>query len=621
MEVINTNIMSLTAQNNLTKSQSSLATAMDQLSSGLRITSAASDAAGMAIATGFTTQINGLNQAIQNANNGLSLAQTAGSALSSITANLQRIRQLAVESTNATNSSANRQQINQEVQQRLAEITRVASQTTFNGQHVLNGTFGQAAFQVGANVGQTITVNMSQGAKATQMGSIVTVNGGSAAVSVGGSALTAGQLTLALSNGTTAAVAGSANFVGSDVYHGAGSAYAISGAINGANLQGVTSIASDNQTFGVAAVTASGTSAANYALKINGVSVLSQSVASPTTGQVLASTQDILNAVNSASGQTGVTAALNSSGKLVLSSADGGNINITQTSNGTTAITGVLTTAAVTATPATFTSTLVPFQQSGATPGTYAFTVDGTTVTMTSPLTAAGTLTVAQTVTAINSALTAATGLGTIKASAGTTTNTIVFSDSTGTQVVLAGGTLDGTNLTAGSLSIGSSSNGVVGSGSAIATQTYQGQVTLYSQQALTMTGTSAGVLSNLGFQGSGATTATINAALNTGITLANQNVDTVVASNQTILSVDSALATINSLQATLGAVQNRFSSTIGNQTTVVQNLTQARSRIQDANFASATAALSRAQVLQQAGISILAQANQMPQLALKLLR
>ncbi len=329
MEVINTNIMSLTAQNNLTKSQSSLATAMDQLSSGLRITSAASDAAGMAIATGFTTQINGLNQAIQNANNGLSLAQTAGSALSSITANLQRIRQLAVESANATNSSANRQQINQEVQQRLAEITRVASQTTFNGQHVLNGTFGQAAFQVGANVGQTITVNMTQGAKATQMGSIVTVNGGSAAASVGGTALTAGQLTLALSNGTTAAVSGSANFVGSDVYHGAGSAYAISGAINGANLQGVTSIASDNQTFGVTAVTAATTTtAASYSLSINGVSVLSQSVASPTANQVLASTQDILNAVNSASGQTGVTAALSSSGNLVLSSADGGNINV-----------------------------------------------------------------------------------------------------------------------------------------------------------------------------------------------------------------------------------------------------------------------------------------------------
>ncbi len=619
MEVINTNIMSLTAQNNLTKSQSSLATAMDQLSSGLRITSAASDAAGMAIATGFTTQINGLNQAIQNANNGLSLAQTAGSALSSITANLQRIRQLAVESANATNSSSNRQQINQEVQQRLAEITRVASQTTFNGQHILNGTFGQAAFQVGANVGQTITVNMTQGAKATQMGSIVTVNGGAAAASVGGSALTAGQLTLALSNGTTAAVSGSANFVGSDVYHGAGSAYAISGAINGANLQGVTSIASDNQTFGVAAVTAAAVgTAASYALSINGISVLSQSVASPTALQSLATTQGILNAVNSASGQTGVTAALNSSGKLVLSSADGGNINITQTSNGTTAITGVLTTAAVTATPATFTSTLVPFQQSGTTPGTYGFTVDGTTVTMTSPLTAVGTLTVAQTVTAINSDLTTA-GLSTITASAGTTTNTIVFSDSTGTQVVLAGGTPDA-NLTAGSLTTGSSSNGVVGSGSAIATQTYQGQVTLYSQQALTMTGNATSVLSNLGFTSTTSTT-TINAALNSGVTLANQNVDTVASSNQTILSVDSALSTINSLQATLGAVQNRFSSTIGNQTTVVQNLTQARSRIQDANFASATANLSRAQVLQQAGISILAQANQMPQLALKLLR
>ncbi len=245
---------------------------------------------------------------------------------------------------------------------------------------------------------------------------------------------------------------------------------------------------------------------------------------------------------------------------------------------------------------------------------------------MTSPLTAAGTLTLTQAVTAINTGLSTA-GLSNITASTTTgtaTTGTITFTDSTGKQVALTAGTgVDGTNLTVGGLSTGSSTNGVVGaaSGAAIGTAAYQGQVTLYSQQALTLTGTTAGVLTNLGFQGSAATATTINAALNTGTTLANQNVDTVASSNQTILSVDSALATINSLQATLGAVQNRFSSTIGNQTTVVQNLTQARSRIQDANFASATANLSRAQVLQQAGISILAQANQMPQLALKLLR
>ena len=625
MEVINTNMSSLIVQNNLNASQSALQSSMTQLSSGLRINSAADDAAGLAIATGFTTQINGLNQAVQNANDGLSLSQTAGGALSGITDNLQRIRQLAVEAANASQSATNRQQINQEVQQRLAEITRVASQTNFNGQNVLDGTFGQAAFQVGANVGQTITVGLTQGVKATQIGSIATVNGGSSASSVGGSALNAGDLTISLANGASASIAASSNFAGADSYHQASSAFAIAGSINGANLQGVTATASDNQTFGIANVTAAANGAANYSLTINGVSVLSQSVASATSGQTLATTQQILNAVNAASSQTGVTAAINSSNQLVLSSADGGDINVSQSmsSGGSTAVTGGVTATASTAvatTAATFTSTLTPFVQTGATAGNYNFKVDGTSVTMTSPLTAAGTMTVAQTVTAINSGLSTA-GLTSITASAGTG-NQIIFTDSTGKQVTLAAGTGNDANFSAGGLSFGSSTNGVQGfaTGAAVGSNTYHGQVTVYSQQAMTLTGTTASVLSNLGFQAAGASTTTLNAAVNASVTLANQDVLSVADANQTILAVDAALNTVNTLQAQLGAVQNRFTSTISNSQNTVQNLTQARSRIQDADFAAATAAMSRAQVLQQAGIGVLAQANQMPQLALKLI-
>ena len=160
-QVINTNVLSLNAQRNLQTSGSQLATALQRLSSGLRINSAKDDAAGLAISNRFTTQINGLNIAARNANDGISLAQTAESALGELTNNLQRIRELAVQSANASNSSSDRAALDQEVQQRLAEIDRITTQTSFNGQKVLDGTFGTATFQVGANVGETISVGFA----------------------------------------------------------------------------------------------------------------------------------------------------------------------------------------------------------------------------------------------------------------------------------------------------------------------------------------------------------------------------------------------------------------------------------------------------------------------------
>src|SRR5216110_2606300 len=158
---INTNVQSLTAQHASSKVQNSLSTAMARLSSGLRINSAKDDAAGLAISDRFTTQIRGLNQAVRNASDGISLAQTTESALGELTNNLQRIREIAVQSANASNSASDRAALDQEVQQRLAEVERIATQTAFNGQKVLNGTFGSATFQVGANVGETITVGLS----------------------------------------------------------------------------------------------------------------------------------------------------------------------------------------------------------------------------------------------------------------------------------------------------------------------------------------------------------------------------------------------------------------------------------------------------------------------------
>ncbi|MEP7205421.1 MAG: flagellin [Casimicrobiaceae bacterium] len=197
--VINTNIVSLNAQRNLNTSQTSLATSLQRLSSGLRINSAKDDAAGLAIASRFTAQINGLNQAARNANDGISLAQTAEGALGEITNNLQRIRELAVQSRNATNSSSDRAAINTEAAQLKAEIDRVASTTAFNGVKLLDGSFTNAAFQVGANVGETITVSSIVNAQSAALGTsnVAQVTGAAASAFT---AITSGDLTI---NGTS----------------------------------------------------------------------------------------------------------------------------------------------------------------------------------------------------------------------------------------------------------------------------------------------------------------------------------------------------------------------------------------------------------------------------------
>ena len=158
---INTNVASLNAQRNLSRSQGMMNTALERLSTGLRINSAKDDAAGLAISERFTTQIRGLNQAVRNASDGISLAQTTESALGELTNNLQRIRELAVQSVNATNSASDRAALNAEVQERIAEVDRIAKQTNFNGVKVLDGSFGTATFQVGANVGETISVSLT----------------------------------------------------------------------------------------------------------------------------------------------------------------------------------------------------------------------------------------------------------------------------------------------------------------------------------------------------------------------------------------------------------------------------------------------------------------------------
>src|SRR5690606_1316181 len=181
---INTNVASLNAQNQLNKSQSLSNQALQRLSSGLRINSAKDDAAGLAISSRFDAQIRGLTVATRNANDGISLAQTAEGALDEITNNLQRIRELAVQSANATNSASDREALNQEVQQRIAEVNRIASQTSFNGLKVLDGTFGDQAFQVGANAGETISIK-GLDSRGSQLGATIAQTNGLSELKVG----------------------------------------------------------------------------------------------------------------------------------------------------------------------------------------------------------------------------------------------------------------------------------------------------------------------------------------------------------------------------------------------------------------------------------------------------
>jgi flagellin len=512
--VLDTNIASLNAQNNLTGSQALLNQSLERLSSGLRINSAADDAAGLAISQQFTTQINGTNQAVSNANDAVSEAQTTAGALNTIVNNLQSIRTLAVEAANGSNSSSDRTALNNQVQQQIAEISQIAQQTTFNGLNVLNGTSGTTVYQVGADVGDTIAVSLGQGVAANQIGQYSTLTGG---------AVTATQLTstasVVLSNSTGQVTVGpSANYAGANAtYQGGDSAYAKAAAVNAAGLQGLTATAAttvtDTAAFTQIVGATQGSSdntgfvATTYGLNINGTVIYAANNA--VTGTLTG--QDVVNQINKFTGSTGVTASLTTTGttgELVLSNTDGSNINAVQTIALGTAGSG------------------------GTTPGTGG---SGTGAT----------------------AAVASTGAGT----------------------------------------------------------TTRGEVTLTDADPVTITDNGAGGGSAaLGFTSGNATT------LGTA-SLANQDVLTVADANSTITSVDSALATVSAFQSQLGAIQNRFTSAVSNLTSTAQNLTQSRSTIQDADFAAETANLTQAQVLEQAGISVLAQANQQPQLILKLLQ
>jgi flagellin len=340
---INTNVMSLNAQRNLTTSASQLATSLQRLSSGLRINSAKDDAAGLAISERFTTQIRGLTQAARNANDGISLAQTTEGALSEVTNNLQRIRELAVQSANATNSTSDRAALDNEVQQRLAEVERIAQQTNFNGQKVLDGSFGTATFQVGANVGETIAINLSTSTRTSAIGKTADYVGastynsslavGQQGTGVSGAAIAANSLTLAV--GSAQAVSIAASVAGTATGQTNSSAYAKAAAINSSGVAGLSATADTTAEINFATVTGN-----SYTLAVNGTNIFSAQDFSSTnlTGSGLASQ------INANTSATGVSASF-ASGKLTLSASDGRNIAVTQTLGATATASEGLTTA------------------------------------------------------------------------------------------------------------------------------------------------------------------------------------------------------------------------------------------------------------------------------------
>ena len=321
---INTNVSNLTAQRSSDKVQLQLSTAMARLSSGLRINGAKDDSAGLAISERFTAQIRGLNQAGRNANDAISLAQTAEGALGSSGENLQRIRELAVQSANATNSASDRAALQGEAAQLIAEITRVGTQTEFNGIKLLDGSFSAQAFQVGANAGQTITVANITDGRATGLGShamtldgTVTGNTKAAAADLtGGNTITIeAALTLATANGgTTAAFGYAANATAADI------ATAINSNASGV---GVTATASNSATLG------SLVSAGTVTMTLNG-SAISAAVANPSD------LTELMAAINGASGATGITASFTTStskNDLTLTTSDGRDVSVLDFNN------------------------------------------------------------------------------------------------------------------------------------------------------------------------------------------------------------------------------------------------------------------------------------------------
>ena len=482
-QVINTNIMSLNSQRNLNSSQEALQTSLQRLSSGLRINSAKDDAAGLAISERFTSQIRGLDQAVRNANDGISLAQTAEGALAESGNILQRIRELAVQSANATNSASDRQALQSEVSQLVSELDRIASSTEFNGQKLLDGTFGTAIFQVGANANQTIQATT---------GNFRTSNFGNYRI------------------------------------EGAGPSTGAEARINGEMLTVTGSLGTET------------------------ISI------DPAT-----SARDVANAVAGKSNSTGVTAFALTEEKVTFDAA------------------GAYVTEMV---------------SDNAESTKVAFTISGTE----------GGDALSGAITAFND-VSSKTG---VTARISENGDGIILRNSTGNNIGLSEGAANTNSghLMVGDIALRSGAEAGENPDAELSAAVITGQVTFDSDKSFSVVG-------DVGETVELAAEASVLNAVN------NMDVSSVDAANLALATVDAALNTVSNQRAKFGAIQSRFGSTIANLATNSENLSAARSRIRDTDFAKETAELTRNQILQQAGTAMLAQANVAPQNVLTLLQ
>jgi len=546
-QVINTNSLSLLTQNNLNKSQSALNTAIERLSSGMRINSAKDDAAGQAIANRFTANIKGLTQATRNANDGISIAQTTEGALTEVNNNLQRVRELSVQAANGTNSASDLDSIQSEITQRLDEINRVSEQTQFNGVKVLSADAGKLTVQVGANDGETIDIDLQEISAKTLGLDGFNVNGKGAAnkAATESDLLVAGWAKGATTNGNTAFTKATVAATANDVL---------------GKMQDKGTVAIGTATYTYSAASKS------YTLAETGRAgtALTDSL-KPPAGQSYSATVSI--------GGQSTDIKIDSAGGIT--AADGSALfvdtagNLTPTDNGgagAPATVDTLTQAMVLATDT------IKINNTGAL--FTATTTAGTMDVKNEPV-------AADTVKALVTTFAAAATIDIDGATGSTTAYTVAITSGAvtngGAQFVDISGALG----TAASETITMHENGIVTDSKAN---------TVYADAA------SVGKLT---------TKAVSNAT----------------ATVDPLAAIDEALSKVDKLRSSLGAVQNRFDSTIANLGTTVTNLSSSRSRIEDADYAVEVSNMTRAQILQQAGTSVLSQANQTTQGVLSLLR
>jgi len=678
--VINTNVASLNAQRNLGQTQNQMNVSMERLSSGLRINSAKDDAAGLAISDRMTSQIRGLNQAARNANDGISLAQTAEGALQESTNILQRMRELAVQSANDTNSASDRASLNDELEQIKAELERIAVTTEFNGTNLLDGSMAgaenQATFQVGANAGvdQTISFDIDSARAAdlskvatmisapngepvegsTVSGSIssgsVIINGNdignvsgdasdiAAAINAADSDVTAsaqneqsfdfGGLTVSTaheytgvsSDGTTALTAGDLVINGFEVGGADANAMSISGAINDADA-GVTATANDttvNTDLSEGSRTFTNTDGSSvvtvdFEFTVNG-NTETVTVTGEAGEDLTLTAENVQEAIrNTDNDFAGINVATDADGFSFTASGEwaGANIEVDSLTNVTNAnntldwdtadvadmsALGTYELTSDTGAGIAISATADAENASGldSTSHEFDFTVDGVTFSIDGHNVGSedGNISKYDIADAINNNV---------------NFNAEINSETGRLDIVRADD--DGSNFDIEVTNI----TGVTGNEFGIGngnSETYRGTVSLDSDADIEITGTSQGI-ARAGLTDVGVTTTTIQ----------DINVLTQKDAQIAITSVDEAISQIDTLRGELGAVQNRFESTIANLGNVSENLSAARSRILDADIAMETSDMMKSNILQQAGVSILAQANQSPQLALSLLQ